>query len=159
MEMTLESVIAELKARTEIPDLIYTYALGVTSNDPEMQASVFAPDAQLELSGKRLRGIDEISDFFRGSSSSFAALGLTERSSSTPLVGNIILKVEGSRAHSESTAIICHAGKRDVRSVTLIRGVRYSDDFVLLDDGWKIERRIHDAKWSTEVLADSIRKL
>jgi hypothetical protein len=155
MDADLKAALHELRARTEIPQLIYAYALGVTEGDPDLQASGFAPDADLEFSFKTVHGFDEIRAFFGGESSKGSGVNLDERTASTPLVSNILITVDGDTAHSECTAIVCHDGFRDGKQVTVIRGVRYSDDFVLLDAGWKIKKRVHTTKWGTEIVRET----
>ncbi|HSS08596.1 MAG TPA: nuclear transport factor 2 family protein [Acidimicrobiales bacterium] len=62
--------------------------------------------------------------------------------------------MDGDSAHAETKAV-AYLTKEDTGTV-VTRGLRYSDDCVRGETGWRIQRRIHRADWQYEVSATAI---
>jgi hypothetical protein len=69
----------------------------------------------------------------------------------THVVGQISVDVDGDTARTVTLApaYLVVAGDQDRRLI--VRGLRYSDRLVGLDDGWKIVDRVHVLDWMYEV--------
>jgi 3-phenylpropionate/cinnamic acid dioxygenase small subunit len=147
--MTDLTQLQSLLDRQAITDLIHAYASGADDKDYERLLSVFAPDARTESAAGVLEGLEAI----RASMSPEALAKARAASSglqfdrSTHQMANIVITLEGDRAHAESSALVYLVGPKEGRDVIVIRGVRYSDDFVRLAEGWRIIRRVHAAVW------------
>jgi uncharacterized protein (TIGR02246 family) len=131
----------ELDDRAAIAAVLHRYALACDDRDLDAVRACFTPDARAEYSGVRLpRGVEHIVDHLRA----LAALPLTQH-----VVGTVVVEVAGDRARATS-----YATAHIVRPVgdgheVVHRGLRYDDELVRTDPGWRIRDRVHRALWST----------
>lgn len=146
----------ELADRAEIHDLVTRYALGVERRDVELLVALFTEDAVLDYYGQEpIEGAERIREMFSGRLThqpdpAHASGPLDAREVSTPVITNVVVELDGDRAHAESYALAIHAGPREDRRLVLVRGTRNRDDLVRTPKGWRIARRVHELLWSFE---------
>jgi ketosteroid isomerase-like protein len=139
--------------REAITRLVFRYADRVDGRDPRGVVECFTPDAHFEADGGAfvLEGADALARFFeRALAAGPDGIGGV----STHLMTNVVVDVDGDSAHAETKAV-AYLTKETVGTV-VVRGLRYSDDCVRADDGWRLQRRIHQADWQYEVPASEI---
>jgi ketosteroid isomerase-like protein len=145
----------ELEDRAEITELVNRYGDGVRLRDLDIIASCFAGDAAIDHGpGRSVQGIEAIRAYYGASSSAEGTRGvlnLDERLASTPVMSNVVIQLDGDRAHCESMCLAIHAGVRDGEGAIVVRGTRNVDDLVRTPEGWRITRRAHPALWAFEV--------
>ncbi len=147
--------------RAAIIDLVHRYLMGLAQGDPDAIVSVFAPDAHLDHDFVQLDGSDAIRRHFaesRTTGKSGTGIGLDVFHGRHPMLGNVVVDLDGERAHVESRGIIVHHGERSGRGYLVVRSIAYSDDCARLADGWKITRRRHPPPaWTIEFESDDPR--
>ncbi len=111
--------------------------------DFEGAAACFTADASSEYGGLKLeRGRAAIVEFLRG------ALGsaLSSRHAGTSVVAE---RTSDTTARCETAAVVHIVRVIDGEPPQLhIRGVRYSDELVLVDGEWLIGKRVHRGEWA-----------
>jgi 3-phenylpropionate/cinnamic acid dioxygenase small subunit len=130
--------------RQQIQDVLVRYAEGIDRRDFEAVASCFMTDARACYGGRNVGpGVETIVEFLRH--------GVGSSLSSTHLVGNLQIEVDGDRATSVSATIAVHVveGATDGTRV-LIRGLRYHDRLKRGEAGWRIAERVHEQRWTAE---------
>jgi ketosteroid isomerase-like protein len=158
---SLDELLRRLQAledRAAITDVLHRYAHGYRLRDPAIIASCFTDDAIIELGpGRILTGREQIlrtygsEDKARPSSSVF-----DQRLLSTPLIANVMIEVDGDRAHCESMCLAIHTGRRGDGSAVLVRGTLNIDDLARCADGWRIAHRRHPALWQFTAAGDPV---
>lgn len=128
-----------------ITELQYRYARAVDGRDIDGILACFVEDARVAFNGgevvtdgaPQLRGFFE--DAFRGE-----LLGAD--GTSTHLMGNVIVTLDGDAASCETQAVAYLASV--ARPDVVVRGLVYRDDCARGDDGrWRIRHRVHTAVW------------
>jgi hypothetical protein len=146
-----DTQVRETADRAALTELVHRYAVAVDRMDNEMYRSCFLPDAEFEMEGVVKRG-DEFLDAGRrrgpGETRRIAGIDAIERS--THAMSDVLISLDGDRAHVESVVVAYLIGPRDGERAMVVRGVRYIDDAVRVDAGWKIARRNHQFMWMFE---------
>jgi len=131
-----------LMARSEIEQVVYRYCRGIDRLDRELVRGCYHPDATDEHGG------------FTGDRDEFVTwvFALLDRyTSTTHLIGNVFIEVDGEVALCESYGVATHRGPTgadfDPR-LNLSTGFRYVDRFERRDGTWAIARRIALVEWS-----------
>jgi len=125
-----------------IIDVIARYGRALDDRDFEAAGACFTEDAQATFSGVVLAP---------GRAAIVAHVsGLADLAASTHLFGLPVIEVagDGRSARAETTAVAFLAAVDDGPVRT--RGLRYRDEFVLVDGVWLIRERIHRVDWMTE---------
>jgi hypothetical protein len=134
-----QSALTDLLARQEITEVLYRYCRGCDRADEEALRACFHPDSVHSHGG------------FKGRSAEFIGLAMQivrQLISSTHMVTNVMIELNGDRAVSECHFLAHHrrikgsgAGEEDM----FLKG-RYLDRFERRDGTWKIAGRIglHD---------------
>jgi SnoaL-like domain len=123
-------------------DLVHRYAAGVDDRQFASVAALFAPDAELLLPEppdvlepvRRHSGHQEI----RAAIAAVAAVVRTEHA----IVGEVY--DAGPRPHSASGRIACvahHWTQRADAVIDVVWHLRYDDEYLLTEDGWRFRRR------------------
>ena len=133
--------------RQEILDVIAAYAHAVDDRDIDRIVGCFAPDGRIDFEGGRTSG-EGHAGIRAAYEAAFAAPALALPATSTHLMANTLVTVDGDTAHAETSAVAFHAS--GPRGAVTTRGLRYSDDFRRTDAGWRIARRVHRSTWETE---------
>jgi ketosteroid isomerase-like protein len=121
--------------------LLHRYALACDERDVDALRACFTADARAEYSGVRLApGVEHILEHLQG----LARVPLTQH-----VVGTVTVEVDGdvARATSYTTAHLVRPVGEGHEVVH--RGLRYDDQLVRTDDGWRIRERVHRVLWST----------
>ncbi|WP_236795457.1 nuclear transport factor 2 family protein [Amycolatopsis sp. GM8] len=123
--------------RQQIRDACMAYWAGFDRGDPEVYLRAFTPDATMSLfDGKTI--LDVAKFVAEG------GLGKTgfEHKSHTP--GSQVITVDGDTACADTlvTAVLVTAD-----GPVMVRGLRYLDDLVRVEDGWRISHRRHSVLW------------
>jgi ketosteroid isomerase-like protein len=141
--------------RQALADLIATYALACDRRDVAAVVACFSPDGVFQYNdgAAQVKGADALADFYRS-----ALLEPGKASdSSTHLMGNILLDVDGDGARGEVGAIAVHVysgadpGAADRGDRTVLRGLEYTDTYVRRAGGWLIAHRHHRATWQSDL--------
>lgn len=125
----------------QLRELIDRYFHGLDARDRESLVASFAPGATATYfhgtpQAKHLGGGGPaIADHFMHVVSQFDA--------STHLAANVVLQVSGDSAKGDTFAIAYVL----VGGSVLARGLRYMDEFVRVEDGWRIQHRNHIPLW------------
>jgi uncharacterized protein (TIGR02246 family) len=133
--------------RDEILDVVARYAHTVDDRDIDGILGCFAPDGRIDFEGGRSsgEGHDGIRTAFEAA---FARPELARPATSTHLMSNTLITVDGDTAHAETTGVAYLASPSTGTVAT--RGLRYSDDLRRGDDGWRITHRVHRSTWQTD---------
>jgi uncharacterized protein (TIGR02246 family) len=134
--------------RDAILDVIARYAHTVDDRDIDGILTCFAPDGRIDFEGGQISGDghDGIREAFE---QAFARPGLAPPATSTHLMSNTLVTVDGDTAHAETQGVAFLASPGLGTVVT--RGLRYSDDLRRTADGdWRISHRVHRSIWQTE---------
>ena len=134
--------------RAELIDLVSRYAAAVDRRDIEQVVACFTDDAHVEFDGgaEVVDGRPALEAFFEAA---FRRPRMGTTGASTHLMSNVLVDVDGDLAHAETQAVAYLAS--DSRQTVIVRGLRYSDDCVRGDDGWRVRRRVHRALWQAEI--------
>jgi len=131
---------AALADEQEIRDACMRYWAGFDRSDVDLYLAAFTPDATLSLFGGSQ--IVKVADM--------AAHGaLTppfEHTSHAP--GSQAITISGDTATAD-TLVTAHIVPE--QGPILVRGLRYVDDLVRTDDGWRIHHRRHFLLWQYDV--------
>jgi ketosteroid isomerase-like protein len=133
--------------RDEILEVVARYAHAVDERDIDGIVACFAPDGRIEFEGGETsgEGHDGIRKAF---AEAFALPVLAPTATSTHLMANTLITVDGETAHAETQGVAYLAS--GALGTVVTRGLRYSDDLHRGDDGWHITRRVHRSIWQTE---------
>lgn len=122
----------------DVRDVISSYAHAVDDRDVDRIVACFTAQAHVEFDGgsQVVEGRETLRSFFGGALS---------QGTSTHVMSDVLVEVDGDRAHAETQAVAFHAHAG--HEAVTIRGLRYSDDVVRTADGWRIARRVHRSLW------------
>jgi uncharacterized protein (TIGR02246 family) len=136
--MTDPSRSTSAEDRREIERLIAAYAHAVDARDVDRIVALFAPDGEIDYHGREPEsGTEAIRAFFTGA---------LRPGTSTHLMSNTLLDLDGDQAHAQTEAVAFLAF--DGADAVTIRGLRYTDRFARTPDlGWRIARRQHRCLW------------
>lgn len=124
----------------EIRDACMRYWAGFDRHDLDLYLSAFTPDATMSLFGGSTTV--EVATIDRGS-----VLG-GHYAHSHHIPGSQVITVTGDRAVADTLAV-AHLVSHD--GLALVRGLRYVDDLVQTEDGWRIATRRHSVLWQYDV--------
>src|SRR5262245_55739403 len=152
--------IREISDRLEITEVLVSYARFVATREIESVVGLFTTDAVLDYYGRRVvRGPSGIRELWNGSAAipdhPNSSVQLDTRISSSPVVSNIEIWLDGDHARTTSLCLAVHAGVRAGHGTVLVNGSRNSDEFRREHKGWLISRRMHELLWSFEVPGSS----
>lgn len=128
------TAVERISAERSIRDACMRYWAGVDQRDSELFASAFAPEAEISLRGRVIK----VPDLMRqGLDGGFA---------------------HSSHSLASQSIIFDHPGTASVTSFAVahlvaesgpifVRGLKYDDVFVQVDDDWRIRRREHRTLW------------
>ncbi len=146
----MEAQVADLLAKQAITEVIYRYCRAVDRCDAELLASCFHPDATHNHG--LFEGQSE--DFCRFALQLLAMIGSTQHH-----VGNVLIEVDGTQAHSEAYWVAYHRilahGPGEQAGIFASRGIdedlfiggRYVDRFECRGSRWRIAHRIGVHDW------------
>jgi hypothetical protein len=124
---------------SSIQQVLVRYANAIDELDFEALRTVFTPDARVSYSGGPwLVGVDAVVDHISG---------LRNYAATFHFMGNMQIDVDGDRARSTTrsmTHLIAPSG------VLHARALRYRDQLVRTEAGWRIAERVHTAQWMWE---------
>jgi hypothetical protein len=142
----LKAEIRLLKDKAEIRETLDLYWFGEDRLDPDTVTMAFTGDAAYG----GLRGHDDIRRVMEG---------LKAHDTMQHCFASSRIEVDGDSARADTMAIGFNVGPDDQgQQVCLVRGLRYVDDLVRTENGWKIRRRRghddpnagHDTLWQFE---------
>lgn len=148
--MSMEAPIADLLAKQAITEVIYRYCRAVDRCDAELLSGCFHADATHN------HGVFDgrSADFCRFALQLLAMIGSTQHH-----VGNVLIAVDGARAHSEAYWVAHHRilanGPGEEAGIFASRGIdedlfiggRYIDRFECRGSVWRIAHRIGVHDW------------
>jgi uncharacterized protein (TIGR02246 family) len=133
--------------RDEIVEIVAQYAHTVDGRDIEGIVALFTPDGRIDFEGGESSGDGH--DGIRASfQAAFARPVLARPATSTHLMANTVVTVDGDTAHAETQGVAYLASPATGTVTT--RGLTYSDDLRRTADGWRIAHRVHRSIWQTE---------
>ena len=128
--------------RAALSDLVHRYAANVDDREFDDVASLFADDAELVVPAPPAdllpihshRGRDAIT----AAVGAVAAVARTEHA----IIGEVYdAAAQPGTARGRIACVAHHWNERDVELVDVAWHLRYDDDYVLTDAGWRIRRR------------------
>ena len=137
-----------VRDRVEILDVVTRYFTSIDHRDFERLRTVFTEDASGDFDGKAVGpGIEALLDFFAGRGRVDFPVDVAEIQVSHHLIANHEVRIDGDRAVAETFAT-AHLVDRPAEGSRLrTRGLRYQDELVRTDAGWRIDRRVHVCDW------------
>ncbi|MDG2061775.1 MAG: nuclear transport factor 2 family protein [SAR86 cluster bacterium] len=135
----MDPSIKNILARASIEEQIYAYAIALDDKNWEELKLVFTEDAETSYGSKdsdtpfKCKNRKEI---IKMCEEGLSDVGVTQH-----LFSNLRIKVMGDRAISESSALIQHASKDSNETKSYEMWGEYTDEWVLIDDTWKIKNR------------------
>ena len=137
---------SEMADRQAITDCIFLYSRGMDRADADLLNEVFWDNAQIH------------GELYSGGVAEFIAFsvpaGLKNWDRMMHMISNIIIRIEGNRAVSESYFYGYHVGHAGASSGDLIIAGRYLDRFEKRDDEWRFIEKTIMFDWYREY-ADS----
>ena len=141
-------MIEDLLTRSAVRELVDRYAVEVDRHDGDAVAALFVPDGRLEL---HRDGIGRpVTSVVAGGDAIAAAIdGLARYRVTTHLVGqHLVDLVDGDVATGVAYCLAHHVGAEGDPSANRVDSIRYLDDYVRTDDGWRFVRRRLSFDWS-----------
>jgi hypothetical protein len=138
---SVTKIIEELADREAIRECLYRYARGVDRLDADMVRSAYWPDATDTHLG------------FKGNAEQFIAWAfpiMKTMDQTMHTVGNVLMRIEGSRADVESYFHGYHRVNMEGRKVDVIGSGRYLDRFERRGTEWRIIERLVMTDWFRE---------
>ncbi len=135
----MDSFLQELLARASIEEQIYAYAIALDEKNWEALNLVFTEDAETSYGTK-----DSDAPFICKSRKEIIKMceeGLADVGVTQHLFLNIRIKIMGDKAISKSSALAQHASKDFSEGKSYEMWGEYSDNWILIDDVWKIKNR------------------
>ena len=135
----MDSSLEKILARVSIEEQIYTYAIALDEKNWEALNLVFTEDAETSYGTKdsdvpfKCKSRKEIIKMCK---EGLANVGVTQH-----LFSNIRIKIMGDKAISKSSALIQHASKDFAEDKSYEMWGEYSDNWILINDVWKIKNR------------------
>ncbi|WP_406308788.1 nuclear transport factor 2 family protein [Streptomyces sp. NBC_00623] len=144
-----EKVVAELRDRTEILDALYRFGLGQDLKDPQLFASAFAADAELDFAPAAAKWGGRPPLMVGRDTIVTTILGLfTGRVDTTHQVTNARIAVDGATARLTALVEAQHLLVADRGTFSLLKNP-YAVDLVRDGDRWVIRRMRIDNAWFT----------
>ncbi|WP_326778220.1 nuclear transport factor 2 family protein [Streptomyces sp. NBC_01445] len=144
-----EKVVAELRDRTEILDALYRFGLGQDLKDPQLFASAFAADAELDFAPAAAKWGGKPALMVGRDTIVTTILGLfAGRVDTTHQVTNARIAVDGATARLTALVEAQHLLVADRRTFALLKNP-YAVDLVRDGDRWVIRRMRIDNAWFT----------
>jgi hypothetical protein len=139
--------VTDLVDRDALRTLISRYAHRVDARDVPGIVVCFTPDAHVEFNdgAQVVDGRNDLARFFE---TAFGGDLLGETGTSTHLLTDVLVTLDGDGARLETQAVACLASVD--REMVVFRGLRYSDRCVRSTTGWLIHDRVHRALWQCE---------
>lgn len=138
--LDLEANVRWLRDREELKMLYQRYAFGIDTRDFEIVRSVFHPDCV--VAGTLEKG--SLEPYLEGIEAALPAWEATMH-----FMGNQYVEITGDSAHVETWVVGYHMEAPASPLQHLVLGLRYQDDVVRTDAGWKIIRRNTIKQWHT----------
>jgi uncharacterized protein (TIGR02246 family) len=133
--------------REAILDVVARYAHTVDARDIDGILTCFAPDGRIDFEGGRSEGAGH--DGIRAAfTDAFAQPALAPPATSTHLMANTLVTIDGDTATAETQGVAYLASP--ATGTVRTRGLRYSDVLRRDEVGWRITHRIHRSIWETE---------
>ena len=135
----MDSSLQKILARLSIEEQIYAYAIALDEKNWEALNLVFTEDAETSYGTK-----DSDEPFICKSRKEIIKMceeGLADVGVTQHLFSNIRIKIMGDEAISKSSALIQHASKNFSEGKSYEMWGEYSDNWILIDDVWKIKNR------------------
>lgn len=138
----------------EIRDVIERYAAGADLRDPASVAALFTEDGVMEVWLEPGSG----SSIVRSGRAEIAeSIGFLDRYRHTQhVIGNCVIEVTGDKAHGETHCTAHHVTGSGADGSDRTLYIRYSDDFVRVDGGWRIARRELRTQWITTTAVEGL---
>lgn len=133
--------------REQILDVIARYAHAVDNRDLDGIVDCFSPGGRIDFEGGRTSG-EGHAGIRQAFEHAFTASTHTAPATSTHLMANTLITIDGNEAHAETQAVAYLAS--GLLGTVTTRGLRYSDDLRKEADGWRITHRTHRSIWQTE---------
>jgi hypothetical protein len=134
--------------RWGILDTVTRYFTAIDRRDFELLREVFAADIDAVFEGTQVAGgIDRLIAFVTGTSDIRLPVDVVDLQLSMHFLGNHIATVTGDIAHSETYALAHLVDRPQGQPRMRTRGLRYVDELVRTDVGWRIRRREHLCDW------------
>jgi uncharacterized protein (TIGR02246 family) len=128
----------EARDRMELRQVVEQYARGVDTRNPELFADAFTDDALLVTNTGEVRGRERLLEL---------PPRLARYQATMHLVGNHYVFFEADRddrAAGQTYCVAHHAYEKDGVDRVYVMMIRYDDEYVRLDGGWRIAvRRLH----------------
>jgi hypothetical protein len=132
--------VQKLLDKQEIHDALMRYARGVDRCDPDLMRSVYHPDAFDHHGPFQGNGWEFVEQFIPSS---------RETSTFTQhLIGNLLIEVEGDRAHSEAYFVAYVGRIEEGEELIGAFGGRYVDQWERRNDRWGVSHREVEHEWS-----------
>lgn len=146
--MPVTPELQDLRDRAALIDLVGRYAHTVDGRDVEGIVACFTDDTHVEFDGgaEVVDGKEALRAFFDDALRR-PIMGST--GVSTHLMSDVLVTLDGDRAHVETQAVAYLAS--DERETIVVRGLRYSDDCERRDGRWLVRHRIHRSVWQGEM--------
>ena len=135
----MDTFTKDITARVKIEEQIYAYAIALDEKDWEGLNLVFTEDAETSYGTK-----DSDAPFICKSRKEIIKMceeGLADVGVTQHLFANIRIKVMGDTAISKSSALIQHASKDLSEGKSYEMWGEYTDNWIFIDDMWKIQNR------------------
>lgn len=146
MTLTLQ----EISDRLEIQDalLAYSTALDVPGRRWDQWYQAFTPAAVLEYGGVP-KSAEEVKEQFK--------LNDAVRLTTQHLFMNIVISIDGdtATARSECSYAAVNRGDTPGKNTLRLSGVWFADELVRTPEGWRINHRVANSRWSHAVEIDA----
>lgn len=141
-----EGLISEMIAKDAIREVISCYFYGLDSRDFDLLKRCFTSDSKCEYDGgkKILIGKEDIAEGLRG---------ITQFKYSHHIIGSMMIDIKDNNAKADTYCIVFLNRESEDDNRVIIRGLRYIDELIKKEDGWKIIHRIHIPLWQCEMVS------
>jgi hypothetical protein len=134
--------------RWGILDTVTRYFTAIDRRDFELLRQVFTPDVDAVFEGTQVSGgLDRLLAFITGKSDIRLPIDVIDLQLSMHFLGNHAATVTGDTARSETYALAHLVDRPQGQPRLRTRGLRYVDELVRTEGGWRIRRREHLCDW------------
>jgi hypothetical protein len=140
MDEALAARLQELLDRQDIVDCLHRYTRGMDRQDRELVRSAYHDDAT-DLHGGFVGDVERFIDW--------AFAYHADQQLHQHYLTNVVIELDGDRAHVESYYLFCGSSPAPDDSVT-VAGGRYVDRFERRDGRWAIADRVCTAEWRAD---------
>jgi hypothetical protein len=134
--------------RWGILDTVTRYFTAIDRRDFELLRQVFTPDVDAVFEGTQVAGgLDRLLAFITGQSDIRLPVDVIDLQLSMHFLGNHAATVAGDTARSETYALAHLVDRPHGQPRLRTRGLRYVDELVRTEGGWRIRRREHLCDW------------